>query len=108
MGQSTEITDIDIRKVCKLYDCGTIRNVNGKSNCKGSSTTTVTTKPNPDCRDKYGDDCVGWANRGFCTSNEYATFMLAECAKSCNQCDGDKVSFQLKTHKKKHFNSCNF
>ena len=108
IGRSERITNIDINKVCKLYECGTIRRVNGKSNCKGSTTTTVTTKPDPDCKDNYGGECLGWANSGFCTSNEFATFMLTECAKSCNQCDGDKVSCQIKNFLFLYFNSFNF
>ena len=39
--------------------------------------------PTPECADRHGD-CVGWAARGQCASNQ--GYMLKECARSCDVC----------------------
>ena len=44
------------------------------------------------CEDKH-ESCNGWASIGECTNNP--AYMLNNCKKSCNQCGGNIISFNL-------------
>ena len=39
------------------------------------------------CKDK-DNGCPGWANDGYCTTEDNVEWMAKNCAKSCNKCGG--------------------
>ena len=82
IGQRVGFSDMDIRKINTLYNCGDgYKKVGGGVTAKP---TVAPTTPKPGCKDNH-KWCKSWANTGECKS-KHSSWMAVNCPVSCDKC----------------------